>query len=73
MSTSENVRIYAVFGYIRNFYRYIDLIARCLITDDIFDDILSHSSNCEMFTYTTFTNFSMKYLVVCMVYTDDGV
>ena len=22
--------------------------------------------------YTTFTNFSMKYLVMCMVYTDDG-
>ena len=24
------------------------------------------------FIYTTFTTFSMKYLVVCMVYTDDG-
>ena len=22
--------------------------------------------------YTTFTNFSMKYLVMCMVNTDDG-
>ena len=22
--------------------------------------------------YTTFTNFSMKYLVMCNVYTDDG-
>ena len=22
--------------------------------------------------YTTFTNFSMKYLVMCIVYTDDG-
>ena len=22
--------------------------------------------------YTTFTNFSIKYLVMCMVYTDDG-
>ena len=22
--------------------------------------------------YTTFTNFSMEYLVMCMVYTDDG-
>ena len=22
--------------------------------------------------YTTFTIFSMKYLLVCMVYTDDG-
>ena len=25
--------------------------------------------NCN---YTTFTNFSMKYLVMCIVYTDDG-
>ena len=24
------------------------------------------------YVYTTFTNFSMKYLVMCMVYTDDG-
>ena len=24
------------------------------------------------YIYTTFTNFSMKYLVMCMVYTDDG-
>ena len=23
-------------------------------------------------SYTTFTNFSMKYLVMCIIYTDDG-
>ena len=50
MSTSENVRIYVVFGHIRIFYRYIDLIARCHITNDVFDEILSHSSNGDMFT-----------------------
>ena len=50
MSTSENVRIYVFFGYIRNFYRYIDLLARCHITNDIFDDIWSHSSKGGMFT-----------------------
>ena len=50
MLTSENVQNYVVFGYIRNFHRYIDLIARCHITNDVFDDILSHSSNGEMFT-----------------------
>ena len=50
MSTSENVRIYVVFGYISNVYRLIDLIARCHITNDVFDDILSHSSNGKMFT-----------------------
>ena len=26
----------------------------------------------QSYTYTTFTNFSMKYLVMCIVYTDDG-
>ena len=50
MWTSENVRIYVVFGYIRNFYRYIDLIARCAMINDVFDDILSHSTDGEMFT-----------------------
>ena len=50
MSTSENVRIYVVFGYIRNFYRYFDLIARCHITNDGFDEILRLSSNGEIFT-----------------------
>ena len=25
-----------------------------------------------IYTYTTFTNFSMKYLVICKVYTDVG-
>ena len=27
---------------------------------------------CKNIAYTTFTNFSIKYLVMCMVYTDDG-
>ena len=36
MLTSENVQIYLVFGYIRNFYRYTDLIARCHIASDVF-------------------------------------
>ena len=50
MSKSENVRIHVVFGHIRIFYRKIDLIARCHITTDVFDEIMSHSSNSEMFT-----------------------
>ena len=50
MSTSENVQIHVAFGYIKNFYLKIDLIARCQITNDVFDEILSHSSNGEMFT-----------------------
>ena len=45
MYTSENVRIYVDIGYIRNFCRQIDFIARCHITNDVFDKILSHSSN----------------------------
>ena len=50
MSTSENVRIYVVYGHIRIVYRSIDLIAPWHITNDVFDEILSHSSNSEMFT-----------------------
>ena len=50
MSTSENVWINVVLGYIRNFYWYTDLIARCHITNDVFDKILSLSANGEMFT-----------------------
>ena len=50
MSTSENVQIYVVFGYIRNLYRWIDLIAGCHATNDVFDAILSHSTNGDMLT-----------------------
>ena len=49
-SPGENMRFYVVFCYRRNFYRLIDLIAQCHITNDVFDDISSHSSNGEMFT-----------------------
>ena len=50
MSTNENVQMCVVLGYIINFYRLIDLIVRCHITNDVFNYILSHSSNGEMFT-----------------------
>ena len=37
-------------------------------------EIYTKQASCPLafLFYTTFTNFSMKYLVVCMVYTDDG-
>ena len=36
--------------------------------------ILKHEERqlCKMYIYTTFTNFSTKYLVMCNVYTDVG-
>ena len=35
MLTSENVRVYVIFGYIRNFYRKIDLVARGHTANDV--------------------------------------
>ena len=52
MLTSENLRVYIIFGYIRNFNRQNGLIARYHATNDVFGEILSHFSNGEMFTYT---------------------
>ena len=51
MSTSEKVGIYVIFGYIRNFNHLIGLIDRCHTANDVFGEILSHSSNGEMFTW----------------------
>ena len=39
--------------------------------DRVYVEIVVITSN-DKLIYTTFTNFSMKYLVMCMVYTDDG-
>ena len=33
----------------------------------------AHTRVCILLIYTTFTNFSMKYLVMCKVYTNVGV
>ena len=41
-----SVKVCVFFGYI---YRLIDMIARCHTANDIFDEILSHSLNDEMF------------------------
>ena len=34
--------------------------------------IITSRPDCSTVRYTTFTKFSIKYLMMCMVYTDDG-
>ena len=50
MLTSKNVRVYLIFGYIRNFNRQIEFLAQYHSANDVFGEILSHFSNGEMFT-----------------------